>query len=53
MSPLHSLTLKMLKMTYYMLHLVSYSWRYANCQFRWRPYWIFGCKKFCPRVKKL
>jgi len=49
-SPLHSLTMKMWKLTYYMLQLghdIQNSY-WTLC--RWRPYWIFAHKKVSPRV---
>jgi len=45
MSPLHSLTLKMWVLIYYILEQLYYV---LLCW--WRPFWIFSCRKFCPRV---
>ena len=50
MSPLNSLTLKMWKMTYYMLYLYCYWPSYGKSYCRRRPYWIFARKKVSPRV---
>ena len=50
MSPLNSLTPKMWKMTYYLPYFNYYTDYYVVVGYLRRPYWIFACKKFCPRV---